>query len=102
MNSLANVGLSLIAVNGQFEINILDYKRLRQFLGYNDDHTTNATGTGSKKVAELKYEKAFLQQTLLSLREYSEKQQEELKRTTDMLQKKTEAFLNFQQGIESM
>ena len=98
MNSLANLGLSLVTVNGHFEMKILDYKKLRQFVGYND-HSTR-TVTTSKKVAELEEQNAFLQQALLSLKNYSEKQKEELARTTNMLQKKTETFLNFKQGIQ--
>ena len=100
MNSLANLGLSLVAVNGHFEMKILDYKKLRQFVGYND-HSTS-TVTTSRKVAELEEQNAFLKQALLSLKNYSEKQKEELARTTNMLQKKTETFLNFKQGIQSM
>ena len=98
MNSLASLGLSLVTVNGHFEMKILDYQKLRQFVGYNN-HSTS-TVTTSKKVAELEDQNAFLQQSVLSLKIYSEKQKEELAKTTNMLQKKTETFLNFKQEIQ--
>ncbi len=100
INCLANIGLSLVTENGHSDIKILDYKKLKQLAGCNDDCTTS-TVTKNKKVVELEHENALLQQTLLSLKDYSEKQREELRRTADMLQTKSEACCNLKKGIQS-
>lgn len=80
----------------------MDYKKLKQLAGYKDDCSTTNRAANSKKVAELEHENAFLQQALLSLKDYSEKQRDELTKATDMLQKKSEECLNLNKGSQSM
>ena len=99
-SSLANAGLTLVGENDHLEVKLLDYKRLQQLLPgcNNDNRVTRATE--EEKLASLEQANAFLQQTLLSLKDFSEKQQEELSRTTNMLQKRTEECVNLKKGIK--
>ncbi|XP_028390796.1 probable E3 ubiquitin-protein ligase bre1 [Dendronephthya gigantea] len=100
-SSLANVGLTLVAENDQLEVKLLDHKRLQHLLpGYNNDGGPNSTAK-DKKIASLEQANAYLQQTLLSLKDFSGKQQEELTRTNDMLQKKTEECVNLRKGVKN-
>ena len=100
--SLANVGLSLLMVNGDFDLKMLDYKKLRRMVGFNNDPVAINSVGKSEKAGDLEEANALLQQTLLSLKYHSENQRNELSRKTELLQKKSEECLNLKTEIKSM
>lgn len=77
----------------------MDNKKFKQLTGYKEDITT---GTPSKNLeaTQLGEQNVLLQQTLLSLKAYSKKQQEQLTRTNEMLKKKSEECVKLKKGAQ--